>query len=242
MAQPPPIPAQVSTSAQDATNAFFKRSLQLYNDHVVNTLSTDPNDPAATQTVQTLIAQLNYNYQALDHLINAIQARIYRDVNWVNAALAIYNKLSATIPPNFSAPGTDMKGACLVQHFMMKALQTQFDATMAQSLWSVGLVAFLGRLGASRQILGSLTPGIAFHILDEMVKSERLFSGQNFDICLDFILLVGSFLDAGHVELFSHRLQHLQDRATGRSTVAWMAVCWLLRLRKFDWSVGAAAV
>lgn len=109
---------------------------------------------------------------------------------------------------------------------------------MTSTYWSAGLVHFLAQLSASRESIGALTPRIILRILTGMVQSMNLCEGQNLDLCLNFIMTVGPFLESKEldfVDQFGEILRNLKEQVNGKGTASTMAVCWLLMLRERGW-------
>lgn len=227
---------------QTDLNDVFLRAFKDCATGIINSLSTDAKDPAIANAVQTIVAQLNYDYSRFAYVIDVIQSRVYRDTAWVDAAIAAYNTLAMSIDPVLIHPVLQIRGPLLVQHQLMKVLQAQFTEMMAAGTWSHGFILFLGQLGATRDSIGSLTPGVALHILAGMIDSQNLFGEQNLDLLLGFVMTVGPFLDAqalSVVDGFGERLRRLQDRIKDKGSVINLAFYGLLKLRESGWGVNA---
>jgi hypothetical protein len=170
-----------SAVGQDDLNDVFLRAFKDCTKDFINSLPTDANDLGIGTAVQTIVAQLNYDYSRLVYVINFIQDRIYRDGQWASSAIAVYDMLAASIDPYFSHPSLPLRGPFLIQHQLMKALQAQFTAMMAEKIWSAGFTYFLAQLCQSKESIGQLTPGIMLHIVSGMVDSAHLLSDGNLD-------------------------------------------------------------
>ncbi|KAF9692914.1 hypothetical protein EKO04_009022 [Ascochyta lentis] len=188
---------------------------------IIDGLSTDANDPATTIAIQTIVEQINYDHNRFAYVLDIIQARIYRDSLWAGAAVAVLDLIATFIDPAFVHPVLQIRGPSLVQYQLMRVLQARFTEMMMADVWSHGFILFIGQLGAARDSIGSLTPGIALHILTSMIDSRHLFSGQNLDMLFDFVIAVGPFLDNQTwdiVDGFGGKLQVLQERVKCEGT------------------------
>ncbi|KAG9204336.1 hypothetical protein G6514_001410 [Epicoccum nigrum] len=229
-----------SASSQDNLGQVFFEAFQLYTSGIINNLPSNNAEAAKATAVEIIVPQLNSDYNRLIYIVDTIQARVKRDVVWIDSAISIYDGIASSIDPFFSAPGlpADRRGCALVQHYLMTSVYADFTKTMTERFWNVGLIHFLGRLGASRESIGALTTNIARYIMGRMMLSERLFDGQNLGLCLDYIVHVGPFLDseaAGAVNEFGGMLLQLRERVKMGGTVGNMAVCWLFKMRGDGW-------
>ena len=223
---------------RDNLNDIFLRAFQDCTKGIIDSLSTGVNDPAIATTIQTIVVQLNYDYNRLIYVVDIIQARVYRDAMWVDTAITVYDLIATFIDPYFPHPSLPVRGPLLVQHQLMKALQAQFTVMLQDDEWSAGFVHFLGQLGTSSNSIGALTPGIVLHILTGMIDSTNIFGGQNFDLLFDFVIAVGPFLDTQALDVvnqFGEKLQLLQERVKSRGSVLSVAVFGLLKLRESGW-------
>ncbi|KAF2621755.1 hypothetical protein BU25DRAFT_353757 [Macroventuria anomochaeta] len=223
---------------QTDLNDIFLRAFKDCTTGIINSLSTDANDPATATAVQTILAQLNYDYNRLVYVIDIIQSRVYRDPAWGDAAVAVYDMIATSIDSYFSHPSLPIRGPLLVQHHLMKVLQAQFRSMMAADTWSSGLTLFLAQLCRTEDSIGRLTPGIMLHILSGMVESSRLFGGDNLDLLFEIISSAGPVLDTQALDVvnsFGEKLQLLQERVKDRGNVSVMAVFGLMRLRELGW-------
>lgn len=229
-----------SAFGQDDLNDVFLRAFKDCTKGIVNSLLTDANDPATVTAIQIIVAQLNYDYSRLVYVVDSIQDRVYRDAQWADAAVAVYDMIAMSIDPYFSHPSLPLRGPLLVQHQLMKALQVQFTLMMAADTWSSGFTFFLAQLCQSKDSIGQLTPGIMLHIISEMIDSTQLFNDSNLDSLFEVINAAGPILDAQALEVvndFGRKLQRLQERVRERGNVVSMAVFGLMRLRELGWNV-----
>ena len=235
MAQNTPAPGQ-----DDRAQAFFE-AFQVYTSGIIDHLPSDQVETAKAAAVENLVPQLNSDYRRLIFITRTIQARVKRDVVWVDCAIAMYDGLAASIHPFLSAPGlaANQRGPLLVQHYLIQSVQADFDKTMGEVLWNVGQIHFMGRLGASRGSIGALTVHVIFHILGRMMLSDWLFEGENLGLCMDYIVYVGPFLDSeasGAKKAFTEMLMQMRDRVKGLGgRVDNMAMLWVLKLREDGW-------
>ena len=229
-----------SAFGQDDLNDIFLRAFKDFTKGIVHSLSTNANDTGTATAVQTIVAQLNCDYSRLIYLVDVIQDRIYRDVQWASTAVAVYDMLATSIDPYFSHPSLPLRGPFLIQHQLMKALQAQFTAMVEVQVWSAGFTYFLAQLCQSKDSIGRLTPGIMLHIIFGMVDSAYLFSDSNLDLLFEIINAAGPVLDAQAPEVvneFGRKIQRLQELVRGRGNVFGMAVFGLVRLRELGWNV-----
>jgi hypothetical protein len=107
---------------------------------------------------------------------------------------------------------------------------------MAEPEWNRGLMNFLGQLCTFDKIT-STTIGIVLHILDNLVPSTALTTGNNFDTLMGFLMLAGPFLDnqSQGREQLSVRMDQLQERVQSCKVSAWLAVQGVLWLRSHGW-------
>jgi hypothetical protein len=224
----------------DDLNDIFLRSFKDCTQGIVNSLSTDANDPATATAIQTILAQLNYDYNRLVYVVDIIQDRIYRDALWASAAVAVYDMIAMSIDPYISHPNLPLRGPLLTQHQLMMTLQAQFTSMMAADIWSSGFTYFIKQLCQSKDSIGRLTPGIMLHIMSGMVDSAHLFSDGNLDLLFEIINAAGPVLDAQASDVvneFGGKIRRLQDLVRGRGNVVGMAVFGLVRLRELGWNV-----
>lgn len=232
MTEPPP------GFGQTDLNEIFLRAFKDCTTSIINSLSNDANETATATAIQTIIAQLNYDYARLAYVVDVIQARVYADSAWVGAAVAVYDMMAIFIDPTFTHPELPIRGPFLIQHQLMRALQAQFAQMLSKEAWSIGFVQFLGQLCRAKDHIGALTPSIVLHILTGMVDSGSLFLDRNLDLLFDFVIAVGPILDTQAldvVDAFSVKLQALQEHMSGKGTVALLAVLGLMRLRESGW-------
>jgi predicted DNA-binding ribbon-helix-helix protein len=223
---------------QSALDEFFFRAFKECATGIINNLSPDANEPANATAIQVVTAQLNYDIARLVYVIDAIQARVHRQPAWVNAAVAVYDMMATSIDPAFTHPTQPIRGAFLVQHQLMRALQAQFTGMMRAQTWSVGFVQFLGQLYMAKDSIGNLTSGIVLHILRDMVDSENLFLGGNLDLYLDFVITVGPLLDTQTAEVkaaVDEIMSKLQERVSNEASATRLAFFGLMKLRESGW-------
>jgi hypothetical protein len=227
-------------SNQDDLGQMFLQAFQIYTSGVINKLPQNKDETAIATAVEILVAQINTDHNRLIFVIDTIQARVKRDVVWIDSAISIYDGIALFIDPSFSGPGlpAEKRGLIVVQHYLMESIQKDFNREMTMLLWNVGLIHFMGRLGASRDSIGAPTPKIILHVMGRMMLSERLFDGENLGLCLDYIVHVGPFLDYetfGTADEFTGMLLQLRERVKIGGTVTNMAMRWVLKLREDGW-------
>jgi hypothetical protein len=232
-------------SNQDDVERIFHEPFQIYANNLVNTLPQHKDEFAISIAVDNVVAQINTDHNHLIFVIDTIQFRVKRDVQWVASAISLYDGIASSIDPASSGPGlpAEKRGPWVVQHYLFQSLQDDFNREMTMLLWNVGLFHFMGRLGASRNSIGALSTPIIFHVLGRMVLSEKLFEGENLGLCLDFIVHVGPYMDseaAGAKDEFTGLLLQLRERVRHGGTVIDMAVRWVLRLREDGWTAQQA--
>ncbi|KAF2029224.1 hypothetical protein EK21DRAFT_31857, partial [Setomelanomma holmii] len=218
---------------------IFLRAFKDCANNIISSLPNDVNTPEATRAIQTIAQQLNGDYARLIYVVDSIQARIAEDEMWAaSAAIDVYEHLTRTVDPNLSAPSLPMRGPYLVRNELMKACQAQFQHMMGQPIWNRGFVRFLGQLCTTGRIT-STTPGIICHVLDGMLSSKVLTTGDKFDMLVSFLLRAGPCLD-GQAKMGEHltaRMQQLQERAKMFKVSERLAVYGLVQLRERGWRV-----
>ncbi|KAF1918532.1 hypothetical protein BDU57DRAFT_495542 [Ampelomyces quisqualis] len=225
-----------SVNGDSAADIFF-RAFKDCVDNIIYTLQNDINNPETTSSIHAIAQQLNGDYTRLTYVNDVIQARIWQDETWApSAAVEVYRVLATEVSPELSAPGLPMKGAYLVRYELMKTCQRQFERTMAEPTWNYGFINFLGQL-CTFDKMTSTTTGIVLHILDNMVSSNALTTGDNFDLLMRFLMLAGPFLDNQPQgwEHLSVRMGQLQERIRSCKVSVWLAVQGVMRLRGHDW-------
>ncbi|KAF1937150.1 hypothetical protein EJ02DRAFT_63736 [Clathrospora elynae] len=227
-----------------ASDIFFRTFKDCIND-LVQGISVDTNssDPATTNAVHVISKQLHGNFGRLQYAIKVIQARLCEDAVWATStAVTVYELLAMSIDPAFPHPDpqmpADFSGAIVVRDQLMRACQAQFQQTMAMREWSRGLITFLGQLCTIGNTT-STTPGVVLHIIDGMMTSTSLTTGENFDIFVGFMMRAGPFFDS-HVGIQEHltaRMERLKDRARGLGMTESLAIYGILQLRQKGWRV-----
>jgi hypothetical protein len=228
------------SSNQDDVGRIFLEAFQVYTNNLINSLPQQKDEIAIAIAVESLLAQINTDHNRLIFVIDTIQVRVKRDVAWVDFAISIYDGIALFIDLTFSGPGlpAEKRGSWVVQHYLLQSIQDDFNREMTMLLWNVGLIHFIGRLGASRNSIGALTSPVIFHVLGRMMLSEELFNGENLGLCLDYIVHVGPFMDseaAGAKDEFTGMLMQLRERVKSGGTVTNMAMRWVLKLREDGW-------
>ncbi|KAJ4370258.1 hypothetical protein N0V86_008995 [Didymella sp. IMI 355093] len=229
-----------SVFGHDNLNDIFLRTFKDCTQGIINSLSTDANDPATAIAIQAILAQLNHDYNRLVSVVDIIQDRIYRDAPWASAAVVVYDLVAMFIDSYISHPNLPLRGPLLIQHQLMKALQAQFTSMVTADSWSSGFTYFLKQLCQSKDSIRRLTPGIMLHIMSGMVDSAHLFSDGNLDLLFEIINAAGPVSDtqaSDVVNEFGGKIQRLQNLVRGRGNVVGMAVFGLVRLRELGWNV-----
>ena len=96
---------------------------------IINTIpaTADMTDFIIINPIQSVVAQLNGDFERLQCVNQAIQARIYAEPAWTaGAAVKVYELLAMLIDPSFPHPSELMaavKGAILIRDQMMRVCQ-----------------------------------------------------------------------------------------------------------------------
>ena len=224
----------------DIAEIFFKAFLE-YTKGVIDSLPPQKNENLITMAAEVIVAQIMSDHNRLLSIIDMIQARVKEDVVWMDSAISLYNGIALFINGSFSGPGlpAHTRGHLVVQHYLVHSIQKDFNEEMKELLWNVGLIHFIGRLGAERESIGQLTPQILFYVLTRMMVSDNLFVGENLGLCFDYIVHVGPYLDSeasGAKDEFTGMLMQLRERVKMLGgSVARMAMRWMFKLREDGW-------
>ena len=227
----------------DNPRQIFLEAFQVYINGIINNLPPNKDGTTIKIAVEALVPQINIDHNRLIFIIERIQARVKRDVIWVDSAISLYDGIASFVNASFLWPGMQLpankRGPFVIQHFLMQSIADDFDTDMTMLLWNVGLIHFMGRLGASRGSIAALPPHVILYILTRMMVSDSLFHGENLGLCLDYVVHVGPFLDSaasGATDEFTGSLMQLRERVRGMGgRVGNMAILWVLKLREDGW-------
>lgn len=227
----------------DNPEQIFPEAFQVYINGIIYNLPPDKDATTIKIAVEALVPQISIDHNRIIFVIERIQARVKRDVMWVDSAISLYDGIAAFVNASFPWPGMGLpahkRGAFGIQYCLIKSLEKDLDTDMKMLLWNVGLIHFMGRLGASRGSIAALPPHVILYILTRMMVSDSLFHGENLGLCLDYVVHVGPFLDSaasGATDEFTGSLMQLRERVRGMGgRVGNMAILWVLKLREDGW-------
>ena len=237
----PQMAQNIPVANQDDLGEIFFKVFQKYTKDIINSLHPQKDETLITTAADIIVAQIMSDHNRLLFIIDTIQTRVKKDVVWIDSAICLYNGIAHFINPSFSGPGlpADKRGMMVLQHYLVDSIQNDFNEDVTQLLWNVGLIHFIGRLGAARESIGTLTPHSLFYVLNRMMVSDSLFVGENLGLCFDYIVHVGPYLDSeasGAKDEFTGMLMQLRERVKMLGgSVARMAMRWMFKLREDGW-------
>ncbi|KAF2796362.1 hypothetical protein K505DRAFT_335273 [Melanomma pulvis-pyrius CBS 109.77] len=212
------------------------------------TIDNLPNDAtkASTRGVMAGLSEQVYGQASrLDLLIKTIFDKLMLDKHWALTAVFLYHHLSNIMEYNFfdrsyvDGKGKILTGSKVVLRTLMHYSEVTLKSLVVSNSWYIcpGFLPFLAELWRSDLQPAAMLQKMLEETIDMLNSSDSLFAGDNFDIFIEFIVLVGPKLDEGAMEPsdFTACINRLRKHGmTAPLTIA-VTIGGLLRLREHGW-------
>lgn len=222
--------------------------VNIYTGWIQDTINCLPNHATKVTTRQAiagLAEQVFGQASRLDLLIKTIFEKVMLDQNWASTAVLLYHHLSNIMDYNFydkrfvDSQGRILTGSKVVLKYLMHYSEVTLKHLVLSNSWYIcpGLLPFLAELWRSDLQPAMMLQKILGESIDRLHASEHLFVGNNFNMFVEFIVLVGPKLDGGATK--PQDLTTCLDNLRKQGMTAPMAIAvtigGLLRLRENGW-------